>query len=256
MNDGIKKIYLGLPEHIASKALWIERQFRVNELSYQPGGHDIVIEYNSGNVFVYDWIKRPSYYISKVLANEAREADMDFDFQDDTTILEVSKKLIKSAYCKYYSRQEESQDIFFEKVWDVTTASISVVEALKKYENEVSYHLSNSHSESQHSSQEEEERIRIFLNRHYSESETPYHDIALMYENEYKNSNKALKYYKKALAFHEIICEKYEKENPWRERIRNRKLYEKDHVWHIKLIEKIRNLREKIDDLGGNDLPF
>ena len=181
MSDKIKHIYNGVPEQLANKVLWVERKFRINELSHQPGGFDIIIEYFSGNVFAYDWIKKPGFYTGKILENEAKQNELDYDYQDEKIVLAASKRFIKSAYCKYYDNKNKAQSVPFEKVWDATTSCISVVEALMNFENDLS---------------------KRFMHKKYEGSKTSFYDIALAYENQ-DDEYLASKYYKEALTFYQ-----------------------------------------------------
>lgn len=208
MSDSIKKIYLGLPEHIASKVLWVERKFRINELSHQPGGYDIVIEYHSGNVFAYDWIKKPSHYAGKILANEALEAGMEFNYGDGGKSFEAaSKKFIRSAYCKYYDKEGESEGIPFDMVWDVDNSWGSLVDSVSHFENDIS---------------------KKFIYKSYPKNETPYYDIALIY-NALDNDYMEKEYLYKARSFYEQVM----KTEPT-----------------SMLADKIRNITKRIREIG------
>ena len=53
-----------------SKELRVGDGYRTNQLSLRPGGYSVVVEYTNGQKLVYDKIKNPSAYISRVCKND------------------------------------------------------------------------------------------------------------------------------------------------------------------------------------------
>lgn len=62
----IKNVYNGIPGALVDEIMWVQRKYRTNRLSHIEGGSDVVVEYHEGDVFGYDWIKRPSEYIKSI----------------------------------------------------------------------------------------------------------------------------------------------------------------------------------------------
>ena len=50
----IKRVYIGLPEHLKHIVKWSQRRHRKNPLSFVPGGIDIVVEYQDHSAWGYD----------------------------------------------------------------------------------------------------------------------------------------------------------------------------------------------------------
>ena len=48
------------------KLLNVKDKYRTNPLSLTPGGEIVTVTYSSGNVFVYDKIKKPGLYIKSI----------------------------------------------------------------------------------------------------------------------------------------------------------------------------------------------
>jgi len=117
MPDTIKRIYIGLPSDFKYKVYWVERKFRVNPLSHNLGGCDVIIEYHSGKVFGYDWIKYPSKYIS-VIFNQTIFKDI-----SESELLNNANKIniIKNEVSKIYLRKYDTntfENSPFTKIWD------------------------------------------------------------------------------------------------------------------------------------------
>ena len=137
MGTTIKRIYTGLPEYLINEVLWVERNYRINELSHQPGGFDVVIEYKSGNVLGYDWIKRPPQYIDKIIKNDALQNGItDFESFDESQQLLLAKRLINAAYARKYANEEDFNNVVFQQVWDSSSSEITLTESLAKFEIE------------------------------------------------------------------------------------------------------------------------
>lgn len=143
MPGEIKRIYIGLPHQLVSKVLWVERRFRTNSLSHQPGGYDVVIEFKSKNVLGYDWIKKPSSYVDKVLSKEAVKSGQKnyADLHDETQLI-VAKELIKKMYARNYENDSEYETSEFKEVWDSEEATLTPRKALEKLEDELLHNKS------------------------------------------------------------------------------------------------------------------
>lgn len=136
MGSKIKRIYTGLPKHLSNEVIWVERKYRINDLSHQPGGFDIVLEYKSGNVLGYDWIKKPSSYIQQILKNDLsnEEANAFEDFNDDKQ-LEIAKTLVRVAYARDYQDKTLYDSAEFQQIWNAAESRITLKKALQAFES-------------------------------------------------------------------------------------------------------------------------
>ena len=94
--DEIKKIYLGLPQDMRTRVFWVGRKFRTNLLSHQPGGGDIIVEYHSGKIFGYDWIKYPSRYVLNIFNRHFKKNNENFETFKENIQLGIIKKCPRS----------------------------------------------------------------------------------------------------------------------------------------------------------------
>jgi hypothetical protein len=58
----------GLPQELQNDLFWVGQKYRTNELSLSPGGTNVIVYYQSGDVLGYDRIKYPSRYIDVILS--------------------------------------------------------------------------------------------------------------------------------------------------------------------------------------------
>lgn len=126
MNDDIKNVYIGLPEDLREKVLWVDRQHRKNPLSFIPGGYDVVVEYLYDKVLGYDWIKYPTRYIDTFFPNS--------DSKDYSEIIRI------------FARSYQDQDfeiVKFEEIWNVNTSKESPRIALERFFNTKQYQIYN-----------------------------------------------------------------------------------------------------------------
>ena len=106
----MNQIYIGIPSKIKSLIFWISREYRKNDLSFEIGGADIIIEYTNGKIFGYDWIKYPGRYVKKIF-NQS--------FLKDESLEEI--ELIKQNVSRIFARKYDADkyDIeAFAEVWN------------------------------------------------------------------------------------------------------------------------------------------
>ena len=120
--DRIKRVYLGLPYSLVDAVLWVSRKYRTNPLSHEPGGSDVVVEYHNENVFGYDWIKKPSRYVSAIWSKGISEIHEDYEEWEEEDQLEEIKKEIRSIYARKYLRKEDFDKIPFKEIWNSETS--------------------------------------------------------------------------------------------------------------------------------------
>lgn len=114
MNKKIKNVYVGLPEHLIDNILWVKREARTNPLSHRPGGFDVVVEYHSGKVYGYDWIKMPPRYIEKFCPEWTNTSDDDFSEMSEEQQLEITKKYIARIYAREKGEDNNNESPFVE----------------------------------------------------------------------------------------------------------------------------------------------
>jgi len=118
MPNEIKRIYLGLPASLVEKVLWVARDYRTNVLSHQPGGSDVVVEYQNNSVLGYDWIKYPSRYIRKImLIRPGGNVTLDVLDQLETIRLEINR-----IYARKYINNDEFFTMPFKEIWNAQTS--------------------------------------------------------------------------------------------------------------------------------------
>jgi hypothetical protein len=133
MSKNIKAIHIGLPENLADRVIWVEDDFRINELSHQPGGCDVIVEYANDNVFGYDRVKRPPEYIRKILVTElAGGNEVEFDSLEETTQLRLTKEIILTAYMRVYKSVGDKEIVSFEQIWNSQSSNITLLAALQE----------------------------------------------------------------------------------------------------------------------------
>ncbi len=116
MNE-IKKIYLGLPQDMRTRVFWVGRKFRTNLLSHQPGGGDIIVEYHSGKIFGYDWIKYPSRYVLNIFNRHFKKNNENFERFKENIQLGIIKKEVSRIFARVYEK-DEFETVNFEEVWN------------------------------------------------------------------------------------------------------------------------------------------
>ena len=135
-DDEISHVYIGLPEHLAMAVLWVAREYRTNPLSHIPGGSDVVVEYHDGRVFGYDWIKKPSAYISKFFAGIIEYASDIFNELDEQRQIEITKRKIAKVFARKYKDKNEYSTASFIEVWNSESSNEMPVDALKRFERQ------------------------------------------------------------------------------------------------------------------------
>lgn len=119
--SSIKRVYVGLPEHLINKVYWVERSRRVNPLSHIEGGNDVVVEYHNKQVLGYDWVKIPSAYISEMFYKNY--SDDDFEVMESAEQIQIVKNIISTMHVRVYKDDSEYNTASYEKVWDSENAT-------------------------------------------------------------------------------------------------------------------------------------
>lgn len=137
MENRIKHVYLGLPEHLADRVFWIPIEYRDNLLSKIPGGSDVIVEYHDENPRGYNWIKYPSRYIRTffygIISSTGSENNHEndgsnqrhqnlFNQLNELSQLEITKQKIARVFARKYSESSYSTATFRE-VWNSKTSN-------------------------------------------------------------------------------------------------------------------------------------
>jgi hypothetical protein len=123
------RVFIGLPQHLVHKVLWVATQFRTNPLSRKPGGCEVIVEYHDGRALGYDRIKVPSAYIDQFFDGIVEYASSDFKLLDEATQIEVTKEKI----ARFFARKENGT---FVEVWNSETSDEMPWMALRKFERQ------------------------------------------------------------------------------------------------------------------------
>jgi hypothetical protein len=129
----VKKVYLGLPHHLVENVLWVAREFRTNQLSHEPGGSDVVVEYQDEKVYGYDWIKYPSRYVQKIWTEGISEVYEDYDEWEEDVQLDLIKREIRRIFARKYKKEEYDSEPFKE-IWNSETSFENPWTLLKSYD--------------------------------------------------------------------------------------------------------------------------
>ena len=127
-------VCIGLPEHLACLVLWVARKYRTNPLSHIPGRSDVVVEYHDERTFGYDWIKKPSVYISAFFAGIVEYASDDFKKLDEQRQIEVAKRKIARVFARKYKDESEYSTASFIEVWNSETSDEMPWKSLERFE--------------------------------------------------------------------------------------------------------------------------
>ena len=107
---------LGLPEDVFQKIFLVAEQYRTNVLSLIPGGSEVIVEYNTGSVRLYDKIKDPSSYISSFFGGK----------------IESARQEMSRIFCRFPEENSDVDEIEFEEIWNLSM-SITPWDALKVF---------------------------------------------------------------------------------------------------------------------------
>tara|TARA_R110000850_G_scaffold277021_2_gene421436 strand:- start:1147 stop:1662 length:516 start_codon:yes stop_codon:yes gene_type:complete len=140
-NKKVHRVFVGVPEELINSIFWVEREYRINPLSYSIGGTYIVVEFRNSRVLGYDWVKYPAKYLEKVLAKEVFEQSG----QKGPIDIHHLKSLVSRIYAGVISDEnserklheiwasENSENLPFKKVEILTSESlIQYLEVFKR----------------------------------------------------------------------------------------------------------------------------
>ena len=97
-------ICTGLPVSIKDKVLWVSDDLRTNSLSLTPGGSNVVVEYQRGDVLGYCRIKYPSSYIAQIVGKEISNIYVDFDVFPKLRQIDIIREQITSVHALKYDK--------------------------------------------------------------------------------------------------------------------------------------------------------
>lgn len=110
-NEEPQRVYIGLPENFVNRVFWVADIYRTNIQSHEPGGYDVVVEYDNEVVRGYDRIKTPSAYIASFFYGE-----------------------IVKVYARKTADEDEYSTASFEEVWNIESSKEDPCEALKIFQ--------------------------------------------------------------------------------------------------------------------------
>ncbi len=134
MTSQPKRVYIGLPKHLADLILWVGRKYRTNPLSHKPGGGDVVVEYHDGRARGYDWIKDPSAYIEKSFARIVDCEVIYFMSLETAFQLEIAKRKIARVFARSYKSNDAYSTASYTEIWNSVTSNEMPWESLKRLE--------------------------------------------------------------------------------------------------------------------------
>lgn len=132
LDNGIDE-KLGIKRSVFDAIKWVDRNYRKNELSHEPGGADVIVEYKSNIILGYDWIKYPSRYIKRIVDKDIKSIHVSYDGLSEEKQLHELKTRIKTIYARKYTI-EDKDIIPFDNVWNSETSLELPWEKLEKYD--------------------------------------------------------------------------------------------------------------------------
>jgi hypothetical protein len=132
----IDNLYIGIPDNLRDSVFWVNREYRFNDLSFNFGGTDIIVEYSDGKTYGYDWVKYPSSYIRRIFKEDGL-----IDNQNELSSL---KQRVKSIYACVFDKNDESKKL--EEIWNSDSNELPYDKlklfTYKLYENYLNFFLS------------------------------------------------------------------------------------------------------------------
>jgi len=118
------RVYIGLPESLKDRVLWVKDEYRKHPWSLIPGGNDIVVEYHNAEVYGYDKVKITRKYVDKIFSSQLIKKE-----------LKEVKSIVSRIFARKYSNNKDYKTIPFKEIWN--SASIfSIQEAFENYDLE------------------------------------------------------------------------------------------------------------------------
>ena len=131
----VKHVYIGLPNELKDRILWVGRKYRTNRLSHVKGGADVIVEYGNGVVLGYDWVKRPSGYVYTAFADQVGLPIWDLRKMSKNDQLGLARDKIDRLYARRYSGPDDFSTAAFVEVWDSRTSNSLPWEVLEVFDS-------------------------------------------------------------------------------------------------------------------------
>jgi hypothetical protein len=119
--EGIKRVYIGIPEDLRNLNLWGVRENRKNYLSHIPRGNDAVVEYHNKNVFGYDWIKFPSRYVNAIWDENKSKSHKDYRYFNENRQPTIIRQHISRIFAKSYEKSNYNTEPY-KGIWNSKTS--------------------------------------------------------------------------------------------------------------------------------------
>lgn len=183
MTRQIKRIYDGLPEGLKELVVWVADKYRTNPLSLEMGGTEVIVEYQTNQVFGYDKIKHSGVYISAIMNRIYHDrglSDQDSNFE---SLLIACKAAIRRVFARKIYSESDYEIVEFQEVWNFRSAEVLPESSLTEFENK-----------------EEVRRQAIYKNNLHDVRKTEFYSLLL---DEQKRCELAMKEYLIKLANYE-----------------------------------------------------
>lgn len=134
----VDRIYIGLPEELIPQVFWVDRSYRTNLLSHEPGGSDIIIKFQTSEVYGYDWVKFPYQYIQSIFENSSKIPKVEFETFEAYEQLNCLRSLFHTIYLRTWIGKKDYQHASFHEIWcsDYSTQIPWVDDTLEIVKNE------------------------------------------------------------------------------------------------------------------------
>ncbi|MCH7410189.1 hypothetical protein MM239_12345 [Belliella sp. DSM 111904] len=126
----VERVNIGIPEKLKSKISWIDREYRLNILSFEPGGTDIVVEFTNGEVRGYDWVKYPGKYFKRIFEREYLSGK---EIKDE---LAFFKTIVYRIFARKFKSENYNSEPFTE-IWNSKNDNILPYNLLDSFTSEI-----------------------------------------------------------------------------------------------------------------------
>ena len=138
MNREITHIYVGLPERLKDVVLRVAERYRTNPLSLESGGCEIVVEYQTAEVFLYDKVKFPSNYIKAIFCDKFNIKKVELEALNKKEQLYKTREHIVGIYARKSGETSIKDVTPFMEIWNANS-QILPWNALGNFEKRISY---------------------------------------------------------------------------------------------------------------------
>lgn len=143
-----RDFYNGIPDETFNRLYMVRDEYRINPLSFEPGGSIVVVDYTSKEVLGYDKVKDTFAYIRIILNDifishnkDAEFTKLNIELSDDLTAENpiediIHRKYINSIFVKSEIENGRYYKDCFHLIW-TNTDKIKPIIASAKFYHEV-----------------------------------------------------------------------------------------------------------------------